>query len=246
MFSKAKNPDSRLLRYDHIIVHCTATPPALLADAEWVNREHLRRGFANGCGYHAVITRYGAWQDRDDGFSTRIIGNEGAHVGDSGPSWNGRSFGISLAGGVDENNHPQDNFTAKQMATLEEGIQKILDIHPKPRTLTLLGHRDLIRITNAPAKACPSFDVQAWWAGLGHQTVTSTSAASIAYMPKPAEDLKAKPNDKMLLPATYAVKAGDTLASISEHYGVPVQRLKMLNNLINVNVIRIGFVLKMR
>ncbi len=175
MFSNMKNAvlvdDPRLARYDHLIVHCTATPPQLDVDAVWVNRLHRARGW-RCCGYHAVITRDGLWQDSDDGYPTRPIGESGAHVGSCGRGWNGRSFGVALAGGVKKgifggknrtwSTPAQNNFTLHQGAALYCGIRRFLKLHPQSDVVTVLGHRDLIAITGAPPKDCPSFDVDEW------------------------------------------------------------------------------------
>ena len=167
MFSRNEGPyyDSRLARYDHLVVHCTATPPGLDADAAWVDRLHRARGW-RCCGYHAVITRGGLWQDSDDGHETRPIGQSGAHVGSCGRGWNGRSFGVALAGGVYSvrGGRAEDNFTMHQGATLLLGILRFMKLHPQPGGVTILGHRDLIERTGAPPKDCPSFDVAEWLA----------------------------------------------------------------------------------
>ncbi len=163
MFSSMKNAvlvdDPRLARYDHLIVHCTATPPQLDVDAVWVDRLHRARGW-RCCGYHVVITRDGLWQDSDDGHPTRPIGESGAHVGNCGRGWNGRSFGVALAGGVSvAGGRGMDNFTLAQGATLYRGICRFLKLHPQSTIVTVLGHRNLIALTGAPPKDCPSFDV---------------------------------------------------------------------------------------
>ncbi|MCP4108619.1 MAG: hypothetical protein GY749_24235 [Desulfobacteraceae bacterium] len=99
-FQKPK--DNRLSRYDHLIVHCTATKANMNeVDAAWVDRVHREVRGWRGCGYHAIITRTGEVQLRDNGYPTRHVTEQGAHVGDCGTGWNRRSFGVSLAGGVD-------------------------------------------------------------------------------------------------------------------------------------------------
>ena len=163
MFDRApsRGPDPRLTRYDHLVVHCTATVTILNADAAWVDGVHRTRGWSM-CGYHAVIPRRGEWQDDDGGFRARPIGRSGAHVGACGRGWNGRSFGVALAGGLDSGGRPDMNFSAVQMETLHAGILHFLLLHPDPQSVTVLGHRDLIARTDAPPKACPCFDVRAW------------------------------------------------------------------------------------
>lgn len=45
---------------------------------------------------------------------------------------------------------------------------------------------------------------------------------------------------------TYVVKRGDTLSKIAKEFGTTVSKLKTLNNIKNVNLIRVGQVLKVR
>ena len=45
---------------------------------------------------------------------------------------------------------------------------------------------------------------------------------------------------------TYKVKRGDTLSKIAKEYGTTVAKLKTLNNIKNINLIRVGQVLKIR
>ena len=248
MFSKSprNEKDARLARYDTIIVHCTATQASADVDAAWVNREHLRRGFKNGCGYQAVITRRGEWEDRDDGFLTRPIGAMGAHVGDCGPGWNERSFGISLAGGIDVHGNPEANYSGVQLSTLEEGILRFIALHPAPETVVLMGHRDLIRLTSAPPKACPCFDVQTWWTDLGNMPMFTARARTVVPLKtEHGDDHHATKNRTLLLPEKYTVTPNDSLWRISELFGIPVQRIRMLNEKTHDNL-KVGEVLKLR
>lgn len=249
MFSRAPldGPDIRLSRYDHLIVHCTATPPNVRVDAAWVDRVHRQRGFTDGCGYHVVIPRDGEWQDRDDNFLCRPIGDPGAHVGDCGVGWNGRSFGIALAGGVDANGKPTKNFTPHQFDTLQFGIEAFLRLHPKPSAVVLMGHRDLIARTKAPPKACPCFDVNDWWESTGHRCRLKPMALA-QDRPKriqEEDDVKAKKNPALLIPETVIVSKGDTLSQIALNYGIPLARLRELNNK-SGDLIRIGEILRLR
>ncbi len=230
------------------MIHCTATQPSADVNAAWVNREHLKRGFTNGCGYHAVITRGGEWEDRDSGYLARPIGNEGAHVGDCGAGWNGRSFGISLAGGVDSACRPEANFTALQYETLEDGIKRFLFLHPHPETIVLLGHRDLIKLTNAPPKACPCFDVAEWWEKQGNDPLAFAGAARrVAPFRVPVgcdEKHGVKKNPMMIMPQSHTVMNGENLWNISQRYGITVQRIRLLNNMKD-DLINRGEVLKL-
>ena len=164
MFDAAQTPDPRLARYDHLIVHVTATAPDKDLDDKDIDAMH--RGFGwDMCGYHALIKRDGTWLDSDTaGICTRPIGEQGAHVGGCGPDWNGRSFGVSMVGGVDACGNSEMNMTEAQFATLERGIRRFLDLHPGgAQAVTIMGHRDLIALNNAEPKDCPCFDVIPWW-----------------------------------------------------------------------------------
>ena len=232
MFANAVFPDNRLKHYDHLIIHVTATPPNKDLDDKDIDKMHKARNFS-GCGYHALIKRDGTWLDSDSGFVTRPIGNTGAHVGGCGAGWNRRSFGVSMVGGVDSGNRPENNMTEAQFATLSKGIHRFLDLHPDgPDAVEVMGHRDLIAKTNAPGKkACPCFDAIPWW------------AAQITDEDVLAPDQGITP---VSLPQTWKVKSGDSLSRISAATGVPLATILGLNPTItDPNVIKRGQVIRL-
>ncbi len=213
-----KQIDPRISHYDHFIVHCTATKISQKnIDAQWVDKVHKKRGWS-GCGYHAVITRQGVLQMHDDGFPTRSVEKKGAHVGGCGPGWNKRSFGVTLAGGLDAAGKPENNFTAKQLNTLVRLIKAFLKSHENPDNMTIMGHRDLIKLTFSSPKACPCFDVAAFL---------------VKY--KIHDDEDAETNDTstspLAIPVTYKVKRGDSLWKISSTFGISIAALKAANGL---------------
>ena len=145
---------------DHLIIHCSATKANQNFTATDIDKWHRSRGWF-GCGYHYVITRDGVIQSHLKGDRCRPIEKAGAHVGDCGPGWNGRSIGICLIGGLDNEGKPEDNFTDKQWVALEELVNYVLK---EQRSITHIGgHRDLIKKVNGPPKECPCFDTYKWF-----------------------------------------------------------------------------------
>lgn len=145
---------------DHIIIHCSATPPTSNLTSEDIDRMHKQRGWS-GTGYHVVICRDGTIETYDNGNKCRPLNQPGAHVGACGPGWNTRSFGICLIGGVDANGRSENNYTPMQWKSLEEVVLWLLEKYPSVTHIG--GHRDLIRATNAAPKDCPCFDVATWY-----------------------------------------------------------------------------------
>jgi LysM repeat protein len=209
-------PALSVLPYDHLIVHCAATKATMdNVDAVWIDRLHRRKGWL-GCGYNAVITRDGELQHQPTGHPTRPYGKRGAHVGDCGVGWNTRSVGVCLAGGVaSDGKTPEDNFTEDQFRTLSAYIAAVMAAYKIPAQ-NVMGHRDLIRLTNAPPKACPSFDV-----GLFMERDMSDDT----YVPEKPQ----RRADQLRVPVRYTVQEGDSLWRIASTYGVSINALKNMN-----------------
>lgn len=215
--------------YDHLIIHCSASPPSLDVGTDWIDRVHRRQGWS-GCGYHVIITRDGTVQWTGTGHRTRPIGQPGSHVGGCGPGWNNRSVGVCLIGGVKEDGRtPEDNFTDEQFASLWQVIADLCEALGIPEE-NVIGHRDLIKRTNAAPKACPCFSVRQFLDGW--QTATETfDEARLSY----DWDKKLRPGpqrgEKLVLRNQHIVKSGETLWSISSLTGVPLKDIRRLNNL---------------
>lgn len=131
---------------DYIVVHCAATRPSQDISARDIDRWHRALGWS-GIGYHFVIKRDGTLEH---GRPSDVVGS---HV----QGHNAKSIGICLVGGVAEDGKtPEDNFTHAQKDTLKYLVTELLQVYPKA---TVQGHRDFPGVK----KACPSFDVGAWW-----------------------------------------------------------------------------------
>ena len=129
---------------DLIFVHCSATKPSMDTDIKDIDRWHRERGFLK-VGYHFVIKRDGTLQ------KGRELMEAGAHV----KSYNHRSIGICLIGGVSETsvNVAENNFLEPQWSTLYNLIVDLKEQFPEAK---VLGHNEV------SSKACPSFNVQEW------------------------------------------------------------------------------------
>jgi N-acetylmuramoyl-L-alanine amidase len=132
-----------------LAVHCAATQPTADVGVKEIDRWHRDRGFLK-IGYHFVIRRNGVVE------TGRSLNERGAHIEDH----NHESIGICLVGGVNAQLKAEDNFTKAQKDALAALLRQ-LKAGPYPHAV-VQGHRDFPGV----AKACPSFDVKSWWAGL--------------------------------------------------------------------------------
>ena len=129
---------------DLIFVHCSASKPSMDIDVKEIDRWHRERGFLK-VGYHFVIKRDGTKE------TGRDLMEAGAHV----KTYNHRSIGICLVGGVSETdiNVWEDNFVSEQYATLYNLLVDLKEQFPEAK---VMGHNEV------SSKACPSFNVQEW------------------------------------------------------------------------------------
>ena len=213
--------DPRLARFDHFVAHCTATPPNVKVDDKWLDHLHGDiKGWSGRTGYHVLIGREGEVYKKDKGHLMRDYRDAGAHVGNVGPGWNSRSFGIVMAGGVDENNKPVDNFTDAQWEAFEKECILFMKKHPKPHTVRAVGHRDLLREHNGPPKACPCFNFPLWWEE--HDIMDKAGIDD-------REDLKNQIPNGVDQVMTYTVQRGDAMWKIARKFGTTVPELLKVN-----------------
>ena len=116
--------------------------------AKEIREWHVKGNGWSDIGYHGVIRRNGTLE------SGRPMDQPGAHTS----GHNADSIGICLVGGVKEDGKtPEANFTSEQWATLARVIKELIQKYPGA---TVHGHNEFAQ------KACPSFDVRKWRAGL--------------------------------------------------------------------------------
>ena len=128
-----------------IVVHSTATPPAMDVGVTEIDQWHRERGWL-GIGYHWVIRRDGTVEQG------RSEPSKGAHV----LNHNSESIGVALVGGADKDGNPVFNYTYRQMNAL---LTLLLEIERRhPTILSVTGHSDLDN-----GKADPMFDVEVWY-----------------------------------------------------------------------------------
>jgi N-acetylmuramoyl-L-alanine amidase len=144
-----------------IYVHCSASSPSETVGIDLIGDLHEARGISRPCGYHAFIPRKGGVE------SGRPIERAGAHV----KGHNANSIGICLEGGLKDDGltikeriaykrwgTPDMNFTHTQLADLKTLLDSYLVEFPNAE---VKGHRDAPGVK----KACPCFDVRAWYYG---------------------------------------------------------------------------------
>lgn len=128
-----------------IILHSTHTPPDKSNIEAFLAANGRRIGLLE-IGYHYLILRDGNL------ITCRPDDTIGSHC-----RWhNEASIGVALAGGVDEEGAPEDNFTAAQWEAL-----KLLRLYLVPRygPLLLRGHTELPEYRGRH-RACPPVDME--------------------------------------------------------------------------------------
>ena len=135
-------------KINKIIIHCSATRPSTDIGVAEIRNWHVNDNGWSDIGYHYVIRRDGTLEPG------RPITSPGAHT----VGHNADSIGICLIGGVAADGRtPENNFTPAQWDALERVIVGLQQKYPNT---AMHGHNEFA------AKACPSFDVFEWWAGM--------------------------------------------------------------------------------
>lgn len=133
----------------YLTIHCAATPEGRDVSADTIAKWDKEKFGQES--YHHIVTL--------DGVDHRRLPDtvRGAHVANA----NAGNIGVCYVGGVARDNKtPKDTRTAAQKAALAALVRVYASLYPG---IIIRGHRDWPKV----AKACPSFDVQAWLAEIG-------------------------------------------------------------------------------
>ena len=149
---------------DHIIIHCTATPPDWWGKAKTsakvgeVRRWHKEQRGWSDIGYHYLIDRDG----------TVAIGRPLERTGAHTMGHNTGSIGIALFGGHGsaETDAFAENFTEAQGQALIQLVSELRVRYPAIKRVS--GHNEFA------AKACPGFNVPRWYGAWGQTSAQPT------------------------------------------------------------------------
>jgi N-acetylmuramoyl-L-alanine amidase len=129
---------------NEIIIHCTATAEGKDYTVDQIRKWHVQGNGWKDIGYHYVIYRDGSIH------AGRPIDQIGAHT----TNHNTGTIGVCYVGGCTADGiTPKDTRTPQQKAALVELVRSLKTVFGINK---VSGHREYA------AKACPSFDVQAW------------------------------------------------------------------------------------
>lgn len=146
----------------YLVIHCTATREGREVSAAEIRRWHTSPVSAGGRGWKQV--GYTDLVHLNGSVERLVANNEDAWVDDweitnGAKGYNSVSRHVVYAGGVAaDGKTAKDTRTTAQKAALEKYVKDFHAAHPKVK---MIGHNQVA------AKACPSFDVQAWLREIG-------------------------------------------------------------------------------
>ncbi len=151
-----------MARLEYLVIHCTATPASREVTSGEIRRWHTAPVERGGRGWKQV-----GYTDMIhlNGTVERLVeNNEDANVDpweitNGAKGYNSTSRHVVYVGGVAaDGKTPRDTRTPLQLESMENYVK---DFHRRFPSVRIVGHNEL------SAKACPSFNVQAWLKQIG-------------------------------------------------------------------------------
>lgn len=151
-----------MAKLQYLVLHCTATPEGREVTAADIRRMHTAPVSEGGRGWKQV--GYTDIIHLDGKVERLVANNEDANVDpweitNGATGYNSVSRHVVYSGGMTKDmKAPKDTRTPAQRKAMEEYVR---DFHRRFPTVKIIGHNEVA------AKACPSFDVQAWLREIG-------------------------------------------------------------------------------
>lgn len=145
-----------MAKLKYLVIHCTATAEGREVTAAQIRAAHTNPVSKGGRGWRVV--GYTDMIHLDGSIERLVDNNEDANVDpweitNGAKGYNSVSRHIVYVGGVDLRGKPKDTRTEAQKRAMAEYVK---DFHRRFPEVKIIGHNEVA------AKACPSFDVQAW------------------------------------------------------------------------------------
>lgn len=131
-----------------IIIHCSAVRPNKEYGVRDIDKDHRKRGWKYGCGYHYVVRRDGTIET---GRPLEMVGAHCLHH-------NRHSIGICYEGGLDAKGKHADTRTDAQKKAMRELLERLHQQFPKAM---IVGHNAI-----DSTRGCPCFNAQQEYADL--------------------------------------------------------------------------------
>lgn len=151
-----------MAKLKRLVLHCTATPEGREVSSADIRHWHTDPVSKGGRGWKQV--GYTDMIHLDGQVERLVDNNEDANVDpwevtNGAAGYNSTSRHVVYVGGVaGDGKTPKDTRTAAQLKAMEAYVK---DFHRRFPDIPIVGHNQLA------AKACPSFDVQAWLKKIG-------------------------------------------------------------------------------
>lgn len=151
-----------MAKLQRLVIHCTATPEGREVSQADIRHWHCDPVNKGGRGWKQV--GYTDMIHLDGRVERLVDNNEDAQVDpwevtNGAKGYNSTSRHVVYVGGCEAHSQkPKDTRTAAQLKAMEAYVK---DFHRHFPSVRIVGHNELA------AKACPSFDVQAWLKEIG-------------------------------------------------------------------------------